>query len=165
MKVSPSLPGLADSASRLSSSRPTPRTCAVATRLRAPFRVQTRGMNSPVASANPATVPVGSWVWLVLRVNAVPLVPRETTAAPADTPRPRPAAMLSPVPGGQGHTGRGVADDLGRGGHPRQFELVAESPGDQVLAILVGGGVEVAGARGVPAVGGRREAACRRSAR
>ncbi len=70
----------------------------MATRLRAPFRVQTRGMNSPVASANPATVPVGSWVWLVLRVNAVPLVPRETTAAPADTPRPRPAAMLSPVP-------------------------------------------------------------------
>ena len=33
------------------------------------------------------------------RVNAVPLVPSETMASPAVTPRPSPPAMLSPVPG------------------------------------------------------------------
>ena len=52
-----------------------------------------------MASANPATVPVASCVEFSLRVKAVPLVPSETTADPDSSPRPRPAAMLSPVPG------------------------------------------------------------------
>src|SRR6185369_11112131 len=52
----------------------------------------------PVASANPATAPLGSEVGLSLTVYAVPEVPSDRTATPGRSPRPSAAAMLSPVP-------------------------------------------------------------------
>ena len=51
--------------------------------MRAAFSVQTRGRNLPVASAKPATAPLGSCVGVSETANAVPLVPSETTTSPA----------------------------------------------------------------------------------
>ena len=97
--MTPSLPAGADRAAALNSSSVRPSMLAVATRFRAPFNVQTSGRKPPVASANPATTPEPSWVWSSLGVKTVPLVPSDTPAVPGRSPSPRPAAMLSPVPG------------------------------------------------------------------
>ena len=66
-------------AAALNWSKVRPSMVAVATRFRAPFKVQTSGRNSPVASANPATTPELSWVCSPVSVNTVPLVPSETS--------------------------------------------------------------------------------------
>ena len=104
----------------------------MADRLRAAFSAQTRGRNTPVASAKPATVPVGSWLWTALVVKAVPLVPSETTAVPGVTPSPSPAAMLSPGAGREADSVRGLADHGVRGSDRRQPEVVTERRPDQV---------------------------------
>jgi pyruvate/2-oxoglutarate dehydrogenase complex dihydrolipoamide acyltransferase (E2) component len=52
-----------------------------------------------VASANPATVPVGSVIGVVETMETTPEVPMETTTSPGSAARPRAAAALSPVPG------------------------------------------------------------------
>src|SRR5437764_530542 len=63
------------------------------------FKVQTNGRKRPVASANPATAPVGSAVGRSATAYTVPDVPIEMTTSPGCSPSPRAAAMLSPVPG------------------------------------------------------------------
>ena len=65
----------------------------------AAFSVQTSGRNCPVASANPATSPLGSEAAVLATAYAVPDVPAEITASPVRSPTPIAAAMLSPVPG------------------------------------------------------------------
>ena len=116
----------------------------MATRLRAPFRVQTRGRNSPVASAKPATVPVESRLCRVDLVYAVPLVPTETTAVPL-SPKARPAAMLSPVPAARAMPS-GVCPTISSGaGDPGNLQIVSDAELDQVSAVLVRGRIEVAG--------------------
>ena len=50
-------------------------------------------------SANPATSPRTSALWAVAIVNAVPLVPRETTTSPGSSSSPIAPAALSPAPG------------------------------------------------------------------
>ena len=50
-------------------------------------------------SANPATSPLASAVRRVATVNAVPLVPRDTTTSPGSSSRPIAPAALSPAPG------------------------------------------------------------------
>ena len=89
----------------------------MATRLRAPFRVQTSGMNSPVASANPATTPVASWVWLLRLANAVPLVPSETPRT-RPTPQARAGGHVVAGPGAGLHPLGRVTDDLRRAPPP-----------------------------------------------
>jgi hypothetical protein len=66
---------------------------------RAALSVQTSGRCSPVAEANPATVPVGSAVGTSLTAQATPDVPIDTTTSPGRAPSPSAAAALSPAPG------------------------------------------------------------------
>lgn len=139
-------------AAALNWSKVRPSMVAVATRFRAPFKVQTSGRNSPVASANPATTPELSWVCSPVSVNTVPLVPSETAPNPRVSPRPNPAAMLSPFRR-EGHAVWSGADDLVRCGHPRHCQVVADAELDEITAIGVGRRVEVASARRVAAVG------------
>src|SRR5580693_212572 len=78
---------------------PTPNKREMASRTRAPFRVQARGRKRPVASAKPAIMPVGSATGLSTTAATTPDVPMETTTSPGPAPTPRAAAALSPVPG------------------------------------------------------------------
>ena len=55
-------------------------------------------LQAPVASANPATAPVGSAVATALDAKTVPDVPSEITTSPGRRPSANAAAMLSPVP-------------------------------------------------------------------
>ena len=66
--------------------------------MRAAFKVHTRGRKFPVASAKPATSPLGSLVAILETAKAVPLVPIDTTTSPGCAPTPSAAAALSPVP-------------------------------------------------------------------
>ncbi len=52
-----------------------------------------------MASANPATMPLGSAAGTEATAETTPEVPIDTTTSPAAAPRPSAAAMLSPVPG------------------------------------------------------------------
>ena len=64
--------------------------------------MQTSGKKRPVASANPATAPLGSCVGVSETANAVPLVPSETTTSPGWACTPRAAPALSPAPAAMG---------------------------------------------------------------
>ncbi|CAB4543018.1 unannotated protein [freshwater metagenome] len=66
--------------------------------MRAAFSVHTSGKKRPVASANPATAPLGSCVGVSETAKAVPLVPRETTTSPGSACTPSAAPALSPAP-------------------------------------------------------------------
>ena len=90
---------------------------AVADRFRAAFSVQTSGRNAPVASAKPATVPVGSWVWCGLVVKAVPLVPSETTAVPGGQPEAEARRHVVSGARSEPDAVRRLADHGVRGGH------------------------------------------------
>ena len=62
------------------------------------FSVQTSGRNRPVASAKPATAPVASAVGGSRPRTPCPTCRARSRRRPARRPRPRAAAMLSPVP-------------------------------------------------------------------
>ena len=51
-----------------------------------------------MASAKPATEPVGSTAGLLVTAVTTPEVPIETTTSPSPAPRPSAAAALSPAP-------------------------------------------------------------------
>ena len=76
------------------------RACAAAaSSTRAALSVQTSGRNAPVASANPATMPVASAVGAAEIAETTPEVPIETATSPGRMPKPSAAAALSPAPG------------------------------------------------------------------
>ena len=70
--------------------------------MRAALSVQTRGKKRPVASAKPATAPLGSCVGVSDTAKAVPLVPSETTTSPGYAWTPSAAPALSPAPAAMG---------------------------------------------------------------
>ena len=84
---------------RTAASWSTPSSRAAASSTRAAFSVHTSGRNRPVASAKPATMPVGV-ARLGRSATAVttPDVPIETTTSPGPAPSPSAAAALSPAP-------------------------------------------------------------------
>ena len=72
---------------------------AAASSTRAAFSVHTSGRCRPVASAKPATIPVGSTTSIVVTAETTPEVPIETTTSPSWAATPSAAAALSPEPG------------------------------------------------------------------
>jgi hypothetical protein len=71
---------------------------AAADSTRAALSVHTSGRKRPVASAKPATRPLGSSLGAEWTAKTVPLVPIDTTTSPGLAPSPSAVAMLSPVP-------------------------------------------------------------------
>ncbi len=94
-------PSLGATASRSRPSQPATRSTA-----RVQLRVAVSGRNWPVASANPATVPLRSAGRRTLTAYATPDVPRLMTGVPDGSRRPSADAMLSPVPDAHDHAGR-----------------------------------------------------------
>ena len=66
---------------------------------RAAFSVTAMGRYSPLASAKPATVPLGSATAREATENTVPLVPTDTTTSPGSAPRPRRGGRVVPGAG------------------------------------------------------------------
>ena len=105
-----------------------------------------------MASAKPATEPVGSTAGVPVTAVTTPEVPIETTTSPSPAPRPSAAAALSPAPG----TECGAADDrrrLAGADDARQVRHGAEGALEEVGAVVTRRGRPVARAAGVAAVG------------
>ena len=97
--------------------------------------VQASGRKRPVASAKPATTPVGSAVGVVETAKAVPEVPEAHDGnARARRPAPRAAPMLSPVPHATRAPGR-EAEQGGRLGRHRAGEVARAEHAGQRRAI------------------------------
>ncbi len=121
----------------------------------AAFIVVTIGRKPPLASANPVTTPVPSATGVLLMADATPDVPIETRTSPGSRAMPSAAPMLSPVPPAI------VAPVLVVPARPAgcdeagEVGAVPERLLEQVGSPLACGSGEVAGARGVAAVGER----------
>ena len=109
-----------------------------------------------MASAKPATVPVGSTVGVSATAVTTPEVPMETTTSPTPAPSPSAAAALSPAPapsrvpsGITRRHGTGV-DDL------RQVRDGTQRPFEEVRPVGARRRRPVAGPAGVAAVGRER---------
>ena len=97
-------------------------------------------------------------------VNAVPLVPRETTTSPGSSSSPIAPAALSPAPGATSAP-YGVRPAASAGfSTDGEGDVPAGDLADQVGQVGVARGVEVAGARGVGAVGDQVPAAAQQPA-
>ena len=175
-RTRPSAPAGAASASRPSSPWSTPSRPPITSSTRAALSVVTIGRRAPVASAKPATVPLGSASSVSVTPKTVPLVPRDTATSPGPSPRPRAAPALSPVPAPtlrpdagdgaarQGHVGverahDGVGrDDAGhddgvRGPVTGDAHRPTERELEQLGVVGLAGRVPVRRAAGVGAVG------------
>ena len=109
-----------------------------------------------MASAKPATAPDSSAAGFGRdRVRGARGADGDDHLTDAETQAERRAHVV-PGSGGQRRAARSPGHDLGRGGDPRQPGRLAQRGLGQLRQPAAGGGGEVAGARGVAAVGGGR---------